>query len=57
VNEHGKLDDEISVISSETNRKYYGDRFANNTRHLASEGWHAEYVATSPFLDAKNMSN
>ncbi|KAL6239648.1 hypothetical protein BDW75DRAFT_249738 [Aspergillus navahoensis] len=43
VNENGKLDDEISVISSETNRKYYGDRFANDTRHLASEGWHAEY--------------
>ncbi|KAL4817405.1 hypothetical protein BDW67DRAFT_184070 [Aspergillus spinulosporus] len=42
VNEHGKLDDEISVISSETNRKYYGDRFANNTRRLASEGWHAD---------------
>ncbi|KAL2786904.1 hypothetical protein BJX66DRAFT_341690 [Aspergillus keveii] len=42
VNEHGKLDDEISVISSETNRKYYGDRFVNNSRHLASEGWHAD---------------
>ncbi|KAL5048119.1 hypothetical protein BDW71DRAFT_205662 [Aspergillus fruticulosus] len=42
VNELVKLDDEISVISSETNRKYYGDRFANNTRHLASEGWNAD---------------
>ncbi|KAL4946318.1 hypothetical protein BDV06DRAFT_218448 [Aspergillus oleicola] len=42
VNEHGKLDDEISVISSETNRKYYGDRFVNNSKHLASEGWHAD---------------
>ncbi|KAL4980142.1 hypothetical protein BDW66DRAFT_156749 [Aspergillus desertorum] len=46
VNEHGKLDDEISVISSETNRKYYGDRFAHNTRHLASEGWHADLRQT-----------
>ncbi|KAL4780621.1 hypothetical protein BJX76DRAFT_360675 [Aspergillus varians] len=42
VDEHGKLDDEISVISSETSRQYYGDRFVNNFRHLASEGWHAD---------------
>ncbi|KAL4889706.1 hypothetical protein BDV59DRAFT_210132 [Aspergillus ambiguus] len=42
VDENGKLDDEISVISSEVNRKYYGDRFSNNIRHLASEGWHAD---------------
>ncbi|QKX60379.1 uncharacterized protein TRUGW13939_07524 [Talaromyces rugulosus] len=42
VDEHGKLDDEISVISSEVNRKYYGDRFLDNSKHLASTGWHAD---------------
>ncbi|OGM42399.1 TfdA family taurine dioxygenase [Aspergillus bombycis] len=42
VNEDGKLDDEVSVISSETNRNLYGDRFVNNTRHLASWGWHSD---------------
>ncbi|KAL4925431.1 TauD/TfdA dioxygenase family protein [Aspergillus undulatus] len=42
VNEHGKLDEEISFISSETNRNYYGDRFRKNFKHLASEGWHAD---------------
>ncbi|EED22607.1 TfdA family taurine dioxygenase, putative [Talaromyces stipitatus ATCC 10500] len=41
VNE-GKLDDEISVISSEINRKLYGDRFKSSSHHLASEGWHAD---------------
>ncbi|KAE8343174.1 hypothetical protein BDV24DRAFT_172941 [Aspergillus arachidicola] len=42
VNDNGKLDDEVSVISSETNRKYYGDRFVHNSRHLASWGWHSD---------------
>ncbi|KAF2102764.1 taurine catabolism dioxygenase [Rhizodiscina lignyota] len=42
VDENGKLDDEISVISSEQNRKYYKDRFGFNSKKLASEGWHAE---------------
>ncbi|KAJ5273158.1 hypothetical protein N7478_008283 [Penicillium angulare] len=41
VNE-GKLDDEISVISSDVNRQLYGSRFSNASRHLASEGWHAD---------------
>ncbi|KUL89720.1 hypothetical protein ZTR_00604 [Talaromyces verruculosus] len=38
----GKLDDEISVISSDISRKFYGDRFAGLSRHLASEVWHAD---------------
>ncbi|KAL2820556.1 hypothetical protein BDW59DRAFT_174472 [Aspergillus cavernicola] len=42
VNEHGKLDDEISVISSEVNRKLYGNRFFSDAQNLASEGWHAD---------------
>ncbi|KAL1963591.1 hypothetical protein VTN77DRAFT_8036 [Rasamsonia byssochlamydoides] len=42
VDENGKLDDEISVISSEVNRKYYGDRYKAQSRRLASEGWHAD---------------
>ncbi|CAI7608284.1 unnamed protein product [Penicillium pancosmium] len=42
VDENGKLDDEISVISSEVNRKYYGGRFAKNSGLLASQGWHAD---------------
>ncbi|KAH7073182.1 hypothetical protein FB567DRAFT_572922 [Paraphoma chrysanthemicola] len=42
VDENGKLDDEVSVISSEQNRTYYKDRFGYNTKRLASEGWHAD---------------
>ncbi|KAF2497150.1 taurine catabolism dioxygenase [Lophium mytilinum] len=41
VDENGKLDDEVSVISSDQNRKYYKGRFFNSKR-LASEGWHAD---------------
>jgi alpha-ketoglutarate-dependent taurine dioxygenase len=41
VDENGKLDDEISVISSEQNRKLYKDRFFGS-KTLASEGWHAD---------------
>lgn len=44
VDENGKLDDEVSVISSEQNRKYYADRYGYIAKRLASEGWHAEYV-------------
>lgn len=42
VDENGKLDDEVSVISSEQNRTYYKDRFGFRSKRLASEGWHAE---------------
>ncbi|KAF2022542.1 taurine catabolism dioxygenase [Setomelanomma holmii] len=42
VDENGKLDDEVSVISSEQNRTYYKDRFGYNTKRIASEGWHAD---------------
>ncbi|KIX07138.1 uncharacterized protein Z518_05115 [Rhinocladiella mackenziei CBS 650.93] len=42
VDENGKLDDEVSVISSEQNRKFYKDRFTGNSKRLASEGWHAD---------------
>ncbi|RVX72580.1 hypothetical protein B0A52_03976 [Exophiala mesophila] len=42
VDENGKLDDEVSVISSEQNRKFYKDRFSPETKRLASEGWHAD---------------
>ncbi|KAF2395493.1 alpha-ketoglutarate-dependent sulfonate dioxygenase [Trichodelitschia bisporula] len=42
VDEHGRLDDEISVISSEQNRKLYDDRFSVGSKRLASEGWHAD---------------
>ncbi|KUJ10841.1 taurine catabolism dioxygenase [Mollisia scopiformis] len=41
VDENGKLDDEVSVISSEQNRKYYQGRFFGAKR-VASEGWHAD---------------
>jgi alpha-ketoglutarate-dependent taurine dioxygenase len=50
VDENGKLDDEISVISSEQNRKFYKDRFSPASKRLASHGWHAECVLiASPF--------
>jgi len=42
VDENGKLDDEVSVISSEQNRRYYKDRFGFNSKKLASDGWHAD---------------
>ncbi|EXJ76894.1 hypothetical protein A1O3_10051 [Capronia epimyces CBS 606.96] len=42
VDENGKLDDEVSVISSEQNRKFYKERFSPATKRLASEGWHAD---------------
>ncbi|EEU45571.1 uncharacterized protein NECHADRAFT_41873 [Fusarium vanettenii 77-13-4] len=42
VDENGKLDDEVSVISSEQNRKFYSDRFSSLSRSLAGEGWHAD---------------
>ncbi|RTE73505.1 hypothetical protein BHE90_012065 [Fusarium euwallaceae] len=42
VDENGKLDDEVSVISSEQNRKFYKDRFSSLSRSLAGEGWHAD---------------
>jgi hypothetical protein len=42
VDANGKLDDEVSVISSEQNRKFYKDRFTANSKRLASHGWHAE---------------
>jgi alpha-ketoglutarate-dependent taurine dioxygenase len=41
VDENGKLDDEVSVISSEQARKLYQNRFFGAKR-LASEGWHAD---------------
>lgn len=46
VDENGKLDDEVSVISSEQNRKFYADRYTHLSKNLASLGWHAEYVLT-----------
>ncbi|RMZ75382.1 hypothetical protein DV737_g5319, partial [Chaetothyriales sp. CBS 132003] len=42
VDENGKLDDEVSVISSEQARKFYKDRFAAGSKRIASEGWHAD---------------
>ncbi|KAF2638925.1 alpha-ketoglutarate-dependent sulfonate dioxygenase [Massarina eburnea CBS 473.64] len=42
VDENGKLDDEVSVISSDLNRAYYKDRFGYGSRRIASEGWHAD---------------
>ncbi|KPI34564.1 putative alpha-ketoglutarate-dependent sulfonate dioxygenase [Cyphellophora attinorum] len=42
VDENGKLDDEVSVISSDQNRKFYKDRFTAGSKRLASEGWHAD---------------
>ncbi|KAM7186873.1 hypothetical protein V8F20_011227 [Naviculisporaceae sp. PSN 640] len=42
VDASGKLDDEVSVISSEQNRKFYTDRFSHLSKNLASRGWHAD---------------
>ena len=40
VNENGRLDDEVSVISSEEMHKYYKDKF--RPKKVASTGWHGE---------------
>ncbi|KAK5705084.1 hypothetical protein LTR97_002198 [Elasticomyces elasticus] len=42
VDENGRVDDEISIISSEQNRRLYEDRYKVASKHLASEGWHAD---------------
>ncbi|KAI0133765.1 hypothetical protein BJ170DRAFT_690131 [Xylariales sp. AK1849] len=42
VDENGKLDDEVSVISSEQNRKFYQDRYTAASKKLGSLGWHAD---------------
>ncbi|KAI1082720.1 taurine catabolism dioxygenase [Whalleya microplaca] len=42
VDENGRLDDEVSVISSEQNRKFYKDRFGPLSKKIASSGWHAD---------------
>lgn len=42
VDDSGKLDDEVSVISSEQNRKFYADKFSHLSKNLASRGWHAD---------------
>ena len=42
VDENGRLDDEVSIISSEQNRRFYKDRFTADSKKIASHGWHAE---------------
>lgn len=42
VDENGRLDDEVSIISSDQNRKFYKDRFTSDSKRIASHGWHAE---------------
>lgn len=43
VDDTGKLDDEVSIISSEQTRKYYKEYFpSSGSKRLASYGWHAE---------------
>ncbi|KAI2468787.1 taurine catabolism dioxygenase [Annulohypoxylon bovei var. microspora] len=42
VDENGRLDDEVSIISSEQNRKFYKDRFTGFSKKIASHGWHAD---------------
>ncbi|OBT74421.1 hypothetical protein VF21_06560 [Pseudogymnoascus sp. 05NY08] len=56
VDENGRLDDEISAISSEQNRKYY-KRFTNTNKRISSEGWHAEYAFPTPLLPPPLIPN
>ena len=44
VDDNGKLDDEVTVISAEELRKYYGDRYAPGhiSKRIASAGWHSD---------------
>ncbi|OGM48528.1 taurine catabolism dioxygenase TauD [Aspergillus bombycis] len=42
VDKDGKVDDEVTIMSSEQNKKYYKDRCGPTTKRLASEGWHSD---------------
>lgn len=42
IDEHGRVDDEISIISSEQNRKYDPARHQAASSLIASHGWHAD---------------
>jgi hypothetical protein len=42
VNKDGKVDDEVTIMSSEQNKKMYKGRCGPSTKRLASEGWHSE---------------
>jgi hypothetical protein len=42
VDKHGKVDDEVTIMSSEQNKKMYRGRCGPSTKRLASEGWHSE---------------
>jgi alpha-ketoglutarate-dependent taurine dioxygenase len=41
VDENGRLDDEVSIISSEQRRKFYQGKIFGSKK-IASEGWHAD---------------
>lgn len=56
VDEHGKVDDEITIMSSEQNKKYYKDRCGPSTKRLASEGWHSELRLFYPVYSIMPMS-
>jgi hypothetical protein len=42
VDKDGKVDDEVTIMSSEQNKKYYKERCGPTVKRLASEGWHSE---------------
>lgn len=42
VDKDGKGDDEVTIMSSEQNKKMYKDRCGPSTKRLASAGWHSE---------------
>ncbi|KAF7550131.1 hypothetical protein G7Z17_g5923 [Cylindrodendrum hubeiense] len=42
VDQAGNRDDEISVISSEQNKKFYNGIFTVDSKKIASHGWHAD---------------
>ena len=42
IDEHGRADDEISIISSVQNRQHDASKYKAASQFLASEGWHAD---------------
>jgi alpha-ketoglutarate-dependent taurine dioxygenase len=42
VDKDGKVDDEVTIMSSEQNKKMYKGRCGPSTKRLASEGWHSD---------------
>lgn len=44
----------LTLTYFKISRQFYGDRFAGLSRHLASEGWHAELVVPRVYIEVRS---